>query len=90
MRDADRCLTFEIVLPEDRVTIDKFGETGKLPAAVLADAKGTVLRRVESVGGRNGAPRALNYGPLSPASAPCPSVVEPRCSGLCAERSSLH
>lgn len=53
-RDADRCLSFEIVLPEDRVTIEKFGETGKLPAAVLADAKGTVLRRVEGVGGRLG------------------------------------
>ena len=52
VRDADRCLSFEIVLPEDRVTIEKFGATGKLPAAVLADAKGTVLRRVESVGGR--------------------------------------
>ncbi|MGA8810001.1 MAG: hypothetical protein WB973_19190 [Thermoanaerobaculia bacterium] len=52
MRDADRCLTFEIVLPEDRVTIEKFEEAGKLPAAVLADAKGIVLRRVEGVGGR--------------------------------------
>jgi hypothetical protein len=52
VRDADRCLSFEIVPPEDRVTIEKFGATGKLPAAVLADAKGTVLRRVESVGGR--------------------------------------
>jgi hypothetical protein len=52
VRDADRCLSFEIVLPEDRATIEKFGETGKLPAAVLADANGTVLRRVESAGGR--------------------------------------
>jgi hypothetical protein len=52
VRDADRCLSFEIVLAEDRATIEKFGETGKLPAAVLADAKGTVLRRVESAGGR--------------------------------------
>jgi hypothetical protein len=52
VRDADRCLSFEIVPPEDRVTIEKFGETGKLPAAVLADAKGTVLRRVEGAGGR--------------------------------------
>jgi hypothetical protein len=51
-RDADRCLSFEIVLPEDRLTIEKFGETAKLPAVVLADAKGTVLRRVEGVGGR--------------------------------------
>jgi hypothetical protein len=52
VRDADRCLNFEIVPPDDRVTIEKFGETGKLPAAVLADAKGTVLRRVEGAGGR--------------------------------------
>jgi hypothetical protein len=52
LRDADRCLSFEIVLPEDRATIEKFGETGKVPAVVLADASGAVLRRVESVGGR--------------------------------------
>jgi hypothetical protein len=53
---TDRCLTFEIVVPEDPVTIQKFGETGKLPAAVLADAKGTVIRRVEGSGGRLTAP----------------------------------
>jgi hypothetical protein len=52
VRDADRCLSFEIVAPEDRVTVEKFGESGKLPAAVLADGKGTVLRRVEGAGGR--------------------------------------
>ena len=46
MRDADRCLSFEIVPPEDRVTIEKFDETGKLPAAVLADGKGVVLKNV--------------------------------------------
>jgi hypothetical protein len=50
--DADRCLSFEIVPPEDRMTIEKLSETGKLPAAVLADAKGIVLRRAESSGGR--------------------------------------
>ncbi len=49
---TDRCLHFEIVLPEDAVTIETFGETGKLPAALLADAKGTVFRRVEGSGGR--------------------------------------
>jgi len=49
---TDRCLHFEIVLPEDAVTIKTFGETGKQPAALLADAKGTVFRRVESSGGR--------------------------------------
>jgi hypothetical protein len=52
VRDVDRCLSFEIVPPEDRVTIEKFGDTGKLPAFVLADAKGNVLRRVDSAGGR--------------------------------------
>mgnify|MGYP001791318758 FL=1 len=51
VRDADRCLSFEIIPPEDRATIEKFGETGKLPAAVLADGKGTVFRRVEGAGG---------------------------------------
>jgi hypothetical protein len=52
VRDADRCLSFEIVLPEDRVTIEKFAATGKLPMAILADAKGTVIRRVEGAAGR--------------------------------------
>jgi hypothetical protein len=56
LRDADRCLSFEIVLTEDLAAIEKLGETGKLPAAVLADAKGTVLRRVEGTGGRLSAP----------------------------------
>jgi hypothetical protein len=50
--DADRCVSFEIVLPEDRVSIEKLGATGRLPAVVLADAKGSVLRRVEGSGGR--------------------------------------
>jgi hypothetical protein len=52
VRDADRCLTFTIVLPDDRATIEKFGETGKLPAVILSDAKGTAIRRVEGVSGR--------------------------------------
>jgi hypothetical protein len=52
VRDADRCLSFAIVAPDDHITIEKFGETGKLPAAILADAKGAVLRRVERVSGR--------------------------------------
>src|SRR3954453_4572779 len=33
-RATDRCLGFEIVLPEDAATIERFGETGKLPAAL--------------------------------------------------------
>jgi len=52
VRDTDRCLGFEIVLPEDAATIARFGETGKLPAVLLSDAKGTVLRRVEHASGR--------------------------------------
>ncbi len=49
---TDRCLSFAIILPEDAGAIAKFGETGKLPAALLADAKGTVIRRVEGSHGR--------------------------------------
>ncbi|MEA2339889.1 MAG: hypothetical protein QOE82_3896 [Thermoanaerobaculia bacterium] len=56
VRATDRCLGFEIVLPEDAKTIERFSETGKLPAALLADAKGTVIRRVEGSRGRVEAP----------------------------------
>jgi hypothetical protein len=51
VRDTARCLGFEIVLSEDAATIARFGETGKLPAVLLADAKGTVIRSVERSGG---------------------------------------
>jgi len=38
---------------EISLAIEKFGMTGKLPAALLADAKGTVIRRVDGLrGGR--------------------------------------
>jgi hypothetical protein len=49
---ADRCVSFEIVLPEDTAMIAKLGETGKLPAALLADAEGNVIRRVEGSRGK--------------------------------------
>lgn len=52
IRAADLCVTFEIVLPDDAATIGKFGETGKLPVALLAGAQGNVLHRVEGVRGR--------------------------------------
>ena len=52
LQAAERCLSFEIVLPEDAARIEKFGETGKLPAALLVDAKGDVVRRVEGSRGR--------------------------------------
>lgn len=52
VRDTARCLGFEIVLPEDAATIARFGETGKLPAVLLTDAKGTIIRRIERASGR--------------------------------------
>src|ERR1700741_2784936 len=53
---TDRCISFAVVLPSDTAMIEKFGETGKLPAVVLADGKGNVLRRVENSRGRLTAP----------------------------------
>jgi hypothetical protein len=52
IRAADLCVSFEIVLPEDKTTIEKLGATGKLPAALLVGAQGNVLHRVEGVRGR--------------------------------------
>jgi hypothetical protein len=52
IRAADLCVSFEIVLPEDKATIEKLGETGRLPAALLAGAQGNVLHRIEGVRGR--------------------------------------
>ncbi len=49
---ADRCLEFEIVLPADVPTISKLGESGKLPAVLLIDGKGEVIRRIEGERGR--------------------------------------
>jgi len=53
---TDRCISFAVVLPADAAMIEKLGETGKLPAIVLADAKGSVLGRVEGSRGRIAAP----------------------------------
>jgi hypothetical protein len=52
IRAADLCVSFEIVLPEDKATIEKFGEAGKLPVALLVDAQAKVLHRVEGTRGR--------------------------------------
>jgi hypothetical protein len=49
---TDQCINFAVVLPTDTAMIETFGETGKLPAVVLADGKGNVLRRVENSRGR--------------------------------------
>jgi hypothetical protein len=53
---SDRCLEFAIVLPADEATISKLGESGKLPAALLLDGHGDVIRRVDGIHGRLFAP----------------------------------
>jgi hypothetical protein len=53
---TDRCISFAVILPADAAMIEKLGQTGKLPAVVLADAKGSVLGRVEGSRGRLTAP----------------------------------
>ena len=52
IQDADLCIGFEIVLPDDTVMLTKFAAAGKLPTALLADAQGNVIRRVEGVRGK--------------------------------------
>lgn|GEM_PF-595968 len=47
--EADlRCVSLLVVLPDDAATLEKLGATGKLPAAVLMNAQGVVIRRVEN------------------------------------------
>jgi hypothetical protein len=46
-----RCVGLEIVVPDDGVTIEKLGATGKLPAAVLVDSQGSVIRTVNNLRG---------------------------------------
>jgi hypothetical protein len=48
LRDLDRCLGLEVILPDDAAMIDKLGAKGKLPAAYLLDSRGEILRRIES------------------------------------------
>jgi hypothetical protein len=46
-----RCVAFQIVLPENAATIALLGSTGKLPAALLVNGQGNVIRRIENVRG---------------------------------------
>ena len=46
-----RCVGLQIVVPDDVVTIDKLGATGKLPMAVLVDSQGGVIRIVNNLRG---------------------------------------
>jgi hypothetical protein len=46
-----RCVALEAIVPPNVAIVEKLGVAGKLPAAVLVDSHGTVIRRVESAGG---------------------------------------
>lgn len=46
-----RCVSFQLVLPENAATIALLGATGKLPAALLVNSQGIVIRRTENVRG---------------------------------------
>jgi hypothetical protein len=56
LQAADLCIGFEIVVPDDAAMIAKLGHTGTLPAAVLVNDQGNVIRRVEGTRGRLTAP----------------------------------
>ena len=47
----ERCVGLQIVVPDDAVTIEKLGATGKLPMAILTDAQGRVIRSVSGARG---------------------------------------
>jgi hypothetical protein len=49
--DSLRCVSLQVVLPENASTIELLGATGKLPTALLVNGQGTVIRRVENVRG---------------------------------------
>lgn len=46
-----RCVSFQLVLPENAATIELLGAAGKLPMALLVNSQGTVIRRIENVRG---------------------------------------
>ena len=48
LESSTRCVGLEIVLPENVGTIQKLGATGKVPAAVIADAQGNIVRSINA------------------------------------------
>lgn len=48
---ATRCVGFEIVMPDRTTVIHNLGEDGKLPAVLLLDRQGKVLRKFENPNG---------------------------------------
>ena len=52
--DSARCVALQAIVPNvaaNAAIAERLGATGKLPAAVLVDGHGTVIRRVENAGG---------------------------------------
>ena len=45
---ATRCVGFEIVMPERTATVHALGETDKLPALLVVDRDGKIVRRLEN------------------------------------------
>jgi len=48
---ATRCVGLEIILPERTAVLDKLGVAGKIPAALVTDREGHVIRRAENARG---------------------------------------
>ena len=46
-----RCVALEAIVPDNAALVEKLGVTGRLPAAVLIDSHGAVIRRAENVSG---------------------------------------
>jgi hypothetical protein len=51
LEDATRCVGLEIIVPDDAVTIEKLGATGRLPMALIVDEHGSVIRKIENIRG---------------------------------------
>jgi tetratricopeptide (TPR) repeat protein len=48
---AAQCVGMQVIRPDDEAMIEKLGETGKLPAAVLADNSGNLIAKLDSGNG---------------------------------------
>ena len=48
---ATRCVAFEIVMPERTTVVHSLGETGKVPAVLIIDREGKMLRKFENPNG---------------------------------------
>jgi hypothetical protein len=48
---ATRCVGFEIVMPERTTVVHNLGETGKVPAVLVLDRDGKILRKFENPNG---------------------------------------